>query len=193
MKKIALIMFVAMGLAIPVCNINSHDESTHCKWNTAFSAGYVFKNDCRFKTAYGLGVVNAITADGCYYPWKHGGFGIKASFWRTRADSAFLGKKTLFQEVPVTIYARSVTAFDSRIQLYGSLGAGFAWMNEKSFMGITHVYKGIAEVEGGITCCLYRALYLTGAFRYLFPPQHVAGERLDVGGCDLRVGLGFSF
>lgn len=193
MKKIVLIMFVVLGLAIPVRSMSRYDKNAHCTWNTAFSAGYVFKNDCRFKAAYGLGVVNALTVDGCYYPWKYGGFGLKASYWFTQGDIAFLGKKTLFQEVPVTIYARGTTALDRCAQLYGSLGGGFVWMNEKSFLGTTRVYKGIAEAEVGVNCCIYRALFFTSAFRYLFPPQCVAGERFDVGGCDVRAGLGFSF
>ncbi len=160
---------------------------------TAFSAGYVFKNDCAFKDVYGHGMINAITADFCYYPWKHWGFGGKLSYWRAKGHTTFLEQCTLAQEVPVTLYLRAMKEFQCRLQLYGSLGGGFAWIKEKSYLGNVHTYKGIGELEVGLNYPLWRYINVVGAARYIFPPQKQSGDTIDVGGVDLRAGIGFVF
>ena len=53
------------------------------------SAGYVFKRDANFKAVYGLGTVNVITADGCYYPWRHWGIGTKVGYWQANGHTSF--------------------------------------------------------------------------------------------------------
>jgi hypothetical protein len=104
-----------------------------------------------------------------------------------------LNYQTVVQEVPVTIYARGRKNLSYGLQLYGSLGAGFAWIKEKSYLGNVHLYRGLGELEVGLNWNMWRCVNLTGAVRYLFPPQHHEGAKFDAGGVDLRAGIGFSF
>lgn len=191
MKKILFFFFVL--LSVISTRLFGKAFAQEKPWFTALSAGYVFKNDCAFKEAYGHGMVNIITADGCYYPWKHWGFGAKASYWRAKGATSFLKQCSLVQEIPVTLYVRAMKEFRCRLQLYGSLGGGFAWIKDKSYLGNVRTYKGIGEVEVGLNYPLWRFINVIGAFRYVFPPQSQSGERIDVGGCDLRAGIGFTF
>jgi hypothetical protein len=192
MKKIILLSFFVLISALsaqPAGKVSEHKKP----YFSAFSAGYVFKNDDEFKDVYGHGMINAITADGCYYPWKHWGLGIKVSYWRAKGKTTFLKQHALAQEVPITFYVRAIKGFQCGFDFYGSLGGGIAWMKEKSYLGDVHVNKGVGEAEVGFNYSLWRCVNVTGAFRYLFPPQSESGERMDVGGCDLRAGIGFKF
>lgn len=159
----------------------------------AFCAGYVFKHDCSFKEVYGHGTINAITADGCYYPWERWGFGAKLSYWRKKGRTAFLQLHTLAQQVPFTVYLRRRKELDCGLQLYASLGVGGIWTKEKSYLGTVRFTKAIGELEGGVRYSMWHGVGLTGAVRYLFPPQKQDGQKVTVGGVDLRVGIGFSF
>ena len=164
------------------------------KFFAAVTAGYVFKNnDDRFKDVYGHGVINAITGDFCYYPWERWGLGAKISYWRKKGRTSFLQLRSIIQEVPVTFYARLIKRFDCKLNLYASLGGGFIWLKEKSYLGTVRLTKGIGEVEVGLYYPIWRRLNITGAFRYLFPPQSHSCEKVRFGGFDLRAGIGFSF
>lgn len=193
MKKTVCSLLIVVIAFFPVYLVahTAREEDTH--FTTALSAGYVFKNDCIFKDMYGHGMVNILTGDGCYYPWQHWGFGAKVSYWRAHGQTVFLRECTLLQEVPVTLYARLIKDFDSGVQLYGSLGGGFAWIKEKSYLGSAHTFKGLGEVEVGVFYPVWRCVNITSAFRYLFPPQKQDCVTRDIGGCDLRAGIGCSF
>jgi hypothetical protein len=192
MKKIILFsLLVLSGVASSL--IAKQHSGTHSCWDLAFTSGYVFKSGDRFKDVYGHGMINTITGDGCFYPWKHGGFGAKFGYWRAKGQTTFLNYQTVVQEVPVTIYARGRKNLSYGLQLYGSLGAGFAWIKEKSYLGNVHLYRGLGELEVGLNWNMWRCVNLTGAVRYLFPPQHHEGAKFDAGGVDLRAGIGFSF
>lgn len=181
-----------LSLVPAYVSASSHNRDT--RFATAFTAGYVFKHDCTFKKAYEHGMINIITADGCYYPWHAWGFGAKVSYWRKHGHTLFLKQCSLLQEVPVTLYVRGKKEFDCALQLYGSLGGGVAWIQEKSYLGKTTVHKGLGEVEVGLFYPLWRCVHVTGALRYLFPRQDsTCCAKIDVGGVDMRAGLGFVF
>lgn len=190
MKKI-LILSSCILILVPL--LSHAAEREHTWLTTDLSAGYVFKHDCRFKEVYGQGMVNIITADGCYYPWSFLGFGAKLSYWRAKGHTAFLQLRTHAQEVPFTVYVRGIKEFPCRFQLYGSLGAGLAWIKENSYLGDVHVTKGIGEIEVGFRYPFWRCLTIMSAFRYVFPPQSQKSHTIDVGGCDLRAGIGLTF
>lgn len=160
----------------------------------ALTAGYVFKhNDCAFKKVYGHGLVNIITADGCYYPWECWGIGGKVSYWRAHGRTTFLKQCTHLQEVPLTFYLRRIEDFRCGLQLYASLGGGVIWMKEKSYLGHVKRHKGIGEVEVGLNYPMWHCLNFTSAFRYLFPRQSESCKKVDVGGFDLRAGIELPF
>ena len=85
-----------------VCDVFDMRDSS---FTGALSAGYVFKHaDSVFKDVYGLGMVNAITADGCYHPWQSWGIGAKISYWFANGRTSFLKFHTHLHEVPMTVY-----------------------------------------------------------------------------------------
>ena len=192
MKKIILYssLLVVTALSTSLFGNESHDKKP---FYTAFSSGYVFKYNYAFKDTYGQGMTNIITADGCYFPWDVWGIGIKASYWRAKGQTAFLEQPALAQEVPITVYLRTIKTFDCNVQLYGSLGGGYTWVKDKSYLGTVTLNRGIGEVEVGLNYPIWRCINITGAFRYLFPPQSASDQKVNVGGCDLRGGIGFSF
>lgn len=193
MKKIIFLSYFILLFGLSTQLFGADGPKRKSRFSGAFSAGYVFKNDCRFKNVYGRGIVNAITADGCYYPWELWGIGAKVSYWRKKGCTDFLKQRTLLQEVPVTFYVRRKKQFKSGLQLYASLGGGFVWVKEKSYLGNVRLYKGIGEVEAGLKFPIFRCVDITAAFRYLFPPQSRACDKVHIGGFDLRAGIGFSF
>ena len=140
-------------------------------------------------------MVNILTFDNCYYPHKHVGVGAKLSYWRATGHTDFLKLPTLLQQVPVIFYLRGIHEFCNNVRLYGSLGGGLTWIQEKSYLGCVHSVKGLGEIEIGLSWSLWRYGALTGAVRYVFPPQSVHNSRhkIDVGGCDLRAGIEFNF
>lgn len=194
MKKVLYCFLAQIGLFtvahgyIEECGVEHNTCIT-----TALTAGYVFKRDCLFQEIYGHGIVNVLTADGCYYfsnPW---GLGAKISYWRASGRTTFVGKRSHVQEVPVTFYLRRLKEFRCRLSAYASLGGGFIWMQEKSCLGkIKHTY-GIGEAEIGMSWPFWWCGSMTGAFRYLFPRQCFRRQKIDVGGFDLRAGFEFKF
>lgn len=196
MKKKLIFSFLIIGLSHQKFLMS--DQNIRLPYTIALSSGYVFKNDCLFRKIYGFGAVNILTTDFCYYPWESWGFGTKVSYLRAKGHTTFLHFCTLLQEIPLTFYVRKAHDFDCGLQLYGSLGAGFVYMKEKSYLGCVKAYKGIGEIEVGLHQRLYHCLNFTTAFRYLFPPQHLHksshhNHKFDFGGCDLRAGLSFLF
>jgi hypothetical protein len=193
MNKV-VIFFFSLGTSLIYANLlgSSSEVENQC-FTTALSAGYVFKHDCTFKQLYGRGMINIITADGCYYPWECWGIGAKISYWRAKGRTAFLQRPSRVQEVPVTLYVRGIKDFECGLQVYASLGGGVIWMKEKSYLGCVKLHRGIAEAEVGLQYPIWHCLDITGAVRYLFPRQKQGCIKRDVGGCDLRAGLAFSF
>ncbi len=193
MKKLLFFSFFALVSVFPVHLFGNTLEKKNSCFSSSFSAGYVFKYDSEFKDVYGHGIVNVITADCCYYLWDLWGIGAKISYWRAKGRTTFLQQRSVVQELPATVYVRRRKNFDCGLQVYGSLGGGFIWLKEKSYLGDLKLYKGIGEVEVGLQYKVWRCINVVGAFRYLFPPQSRLGERVDVGGVDLRAGIGFDF
>lgn len=187
MKKI-----IFFFLFLVMIFINSLKCETQC-FSFALSAGYVFKDDNIFKKVYGNGIVNIITADGCYYPWANWGIGSKISYWSTHGKTTFLKKRTCLEEVPLTFYIRRIQDLSCNFQAYASLGGGIVWVKEKSYLGDFRIHKGIGELEIGLNLSIWQNLSLTGAVRYLFPRQCVNNRKMDIGGVDLRLGLEFPF
>ena len=189
MKKIVSMLLTT------VCMVSLVNAQEMCEshFNTALTTGYVFKNKQRFHDVYGHGIANLITADGCYYTGEYMGFGANVAYWRGQGSTSFLRQHTLLQQVPVVLYVRGIKRFGFGLDVYGSLGGGFIWTKEKSYLGRTRVYNGIGAVEVGAAYPIWRCIELTAAFRYLFPPQTQAGQTVDIGGCDLRIGFGITF
>jgi len=192
MKKI-LFFFCFLLLCATATQLLGNTEMQDACFTGALTAGYVFKHDCRFKDVYGRGIVNIITADGCYYPWDLWGIGAKLSYWRAKGCTTFLNQRSVLQELPVTFYLRRLHNFTCDLQMYASLGGGLIWLKEKSYLGEVRLTKGIGEVEVGLHYSIWRCINLTTAFRYLFPSQCQKGERANIGGFDLRAGIGISF
>ncbi len=190
MKKIVLILVATLSATVGFVNAYNEDYGPY---TTAITAGYVFKSKQRFHEVYGHGIANLITVDGYYSTCKKWGVGVNAAYWRGQGATNFLGQHTLLQQVPFVVYARRTKHFDFGLDIYGSLGGGFIWTKEKSYIGSVHTTKGIGAVEVGATYPVWRFIEVTGAFRYLFPPQTQAGHTVDFGGCDVRAGIGFSF
>jgi hypothetical protein len=160
---------------------------------TALTSGYVFKRGQIFKEVYGHGITNILTADGCYYFQNNWGLGAKASYWRAHGQTTFLKQTTLLQEVPAIFYLRKLCQRPSGTQLYASLGGGFTWVKENSYLGTVSIFRGLGELEIGCNYPVWRSWNVTAAARYLFPPQNQNGTKKDVGGVDLRAGIGFDW
>ena len=195
------IKFFLLFIVLSSCTQSQSEmvEMQYDRFATAFTAGYVFKHSDRiFKKVYGRGMGNIITGDFCYYPSECWGLGGKVSYWLALGKTTFFKRHTRLQEVPITIYARRLFEFKKGLQLYASLGAGIAWMGEKSYLGHQSRWKGIGEVEAGLNYPAWCRLDFTSAFRYIFPRQSqkyplLHYKKMDVGGFDLRAGVGFSF
>lgn len=200
MKKLVLFSFLLLGaplLSEVVCEkLCENASAAECQtyYTCALSTGYVFKHDdSYFKEVYGHGIENIITADGCYYPWESWGIGAKVSYWRAKGRTTFFRNRTCLYEVPLTCYVRKTFDFWSCLQWYASLGGGVMFMKEKSYLGSVHRHKGIGECEIGLNYFVWHCFDITAAFRYLFPRERVCGKKADIGGFDLRAGIGFSY
>lgn len=169
-------------------------ELSNSRFRTALSAGYVFKyNDTLFREVYGLGMGNIITADGSCSIWESWAIGTKISYWLAIGKTTAFNRRTFLQEVPWTFYLCKIFNLKGCVQWYFSLGGGVAWIKEESYLGNKHQWRGIGEIELGVSYPVWRCLDLTSAFRYLFPRQKQGSTNADIGGFDLRAGLGYSF
>jgi hypothetical protein len=159
-----------------------------------FTTGYVFKyNDHIFKEVYGRGIENIITADFCYNVWRLWGLGLKTSYWRAKGHTTFFKKCTQVQEVPITIYLRKAIQPWKHLGGYVSLGGGALFVDENNYLGHVRRWKGIGEAEIGLDIPFCHWCKFTSAFRVLFPREAVNCQKVDIGGLDLRAGIGFSF
>ena len=167
------------------------ESCTDQNFDFALTSGYIWKNDNHFKEVYGRGIPDIITADACYYPWRHGGLGVKASYWHASGKTTVFRQKTNLQEVPLIFYLRGKVG--CHLQAYASLGGGAIFVTEKSYLGKARNTVGIGEAEVGINYSACKRFYITTAFRYLFPRTSINQEKHDFGGYGLRAGLGVSF
>lgn len=198
MKKIAFFLFLTVPShflqATVVCDVANYLENKDAAFSLALSSGFVFKHhDCLFKQVYGRGIVDILTVDGCYYPWESWGIGAKASYWRAKGKTTFFKKCTRLHEIPLTFYVRKTFDCWCNLQAYASLGGGIIWMEEKSYLGRVRKHKGIGEVEVGLNYPIWNCLNITGAFRYLFPREKICSQKANVGGFDVRAGVGVTF
>ena len=192
MKKNFFFLFVLFSV---VCAQSCYGQILGCdRFQTAFTSGYVFKHsDKIFKKVYGRGMGNVLTADLCYFPWECWGIGGKASYWLAVGKTSFFKRHTTLQEIPLTVYVRRMFDFASGLELYGSLGGGGAWISEHSYRGRVRTWRGVGEIEAGLFYPAWCRLDFTSAVRYVFPRQRHSHMKFDVGGFDLRAGIGFSF
>lgn len=198
MKKIMILILGTTLLLTSTQLWCKHErvQLNETRFTSAFTAGYVFKyDDCFFKSVYGKGMVNAITFDGCYNPWENVGFGTKVSYWLAKGETTFHKRCTTLYEVPLTFYIRGMGNLACNLRLYGSLGGGVIWSKEKSYLGQVRFTKGIGEAEVGMMYPIWSHILITGAFRVLFPRQSLCDGSpiVNIGGCDLRAGIGFAF
>ena len=195
------IKFFLLFIVLSSCTQSQSEmvEMQYDRFATAFTAGYVFKHSDRiFKKVYGRGMGNIITGDFCYYPCECWGLGTKVSYWLALGKTTFFKKHTTLQEVPITFYLRRLFEFKRCLQFYASLGAGIAWIGEKSYLGHANRWKGIGEVEVGLNYPAWCRVDFTSAFRYIFPRQSqkyplLNYKKMDVGGFDLRAGISVPF
>jgi hypothetical protein len=199
MKKNNVFLFVFMLAVVSLswvaqvgCEACQEIESP-C-FTTALTTGYVFKHDdCVFKQVYGHGIQNIITADGCYYPWEQWGIGAKVSYWRAQGRTTFFRECTTLQEIPLTFYLRKLFDCWCNWQGYLSLGGGVMFVKEKSSLDCVDQHAGIGEFEVGLNYVVCDCFDITGAFRYIFSGDCLCSQKVDVGGFDLRAGIGFSY
>ncbi|MBY0110181.1 MAG: hypothetical protein K2X90_03665 [Candidatus Babeliaceae bacterium] len=164
------------------------------KFNLTFTTGYVFKHDDDFfKERFKNGIQNIITVDGCYYFLPAIGIGSKVSYWATKSHGTFLNNPAKLQEVPLTFYLRTIFYSWKNLQLYTSLGGGAIFLAEKNYQEAIKTSKGIGEFELGLNIFLGRYFDISGAFRYLFPRETFNNQKADIGGFDLRAGIGLSY
>lgn len=194
-KKYFLLLFMFLPLLPNKArqDLNKQQpESIH--WSLAFTTGYVFKHDKNdFRDNFNNGIQNIITVDGCYYFLPNIGVGTKVSYWSTKKHGTFLNNPAKLQEVPLTFYLRTLVYPGKSLQLYTSLGGGAIFLVEKELQKTVKESKGIGEFEIGLNLFLMQNLAITGAFRYLFPRETFNKQKADIGGFDLRAGIGFSF
>jgi len=195
MKKFALLLFLFFPLLANKArqDLNKQQpQSTH--WNIAFTSGYVFKHDkSDFRENFNNGIQNIITVD-CYYNFLESlAVGTKVSYWKTKTHGTFLINPAKLQEVPLTFYLRTNLNPGKSFQPYISLGGGAIFLVEKEFQKTIKESKGIGEFELGLNWLLTRNFNITGAFRYLFPRETFNKQKADIGGFDLRAGIGFSY
>lgn len=194
MKRLFFVVTM-FSLSMLRASDGNRDESSKSHYFTAaLSAGYVFKHDdCLFKNVYGEGIANILTADGCYYPGDFWGVGAKIGYWLARGRTTVSHRRTHIQEIPITFYLRGRINCRCGLQPYASVGGGVIFIEERSYLGRVSTHKGIGEGEIGMNYVANNGLTIIGAFRYLFPREMVCGQRVDVGGFDIRAGIGFSY
>lgn len=194
MKKLALLLL----LFLPILGNKARQRQEPPKpraipWNLMFTTGYVFKHDTNdFKEIFKNGIQDIITADICYYFFEAVGVGSKVSYWYTK-ERTFLDNPTKLQEIPLTFYLRTIYKTYFGLQPYLSLGGGAIFLKEKSYRESLKNSKGIGELELGLNWFLGQQFNFTGAFRYLFPRETFNKHKADIGGFDLRAGIGISF
>lgn len=190
MKKIIFFLLFMFPLSALFATKQWEDEGV----SLAVSTGYVFKQgDSLFKQVYGRGIQNILTVDACCYPWETWGIGAKLSYWRAKGRTVLFKEHTRLKEIPVTFYLRKTVNFCSGLQPYATLGGGVIVVQEKSYLGCACRHKGIGEVEIGLDYPIWNCLDITGAVRYIFPPDVMCHQKTEIGGLDVRAGIGFSF
>lgn len=170
----------------------AYEEQKSKNFDIAFTSGYIWKHDKNFKKIYGSGIPDLITIDAFFTPVEGSfGFGVKSSYWEKHGKTSCLHQCTKIQEIPTIFYVRG--KIGGWLQLYISLGGGAIVIKETSYLGKVKTHTGVGEFELGLNYYQFKNLYLTGAFRALFPRKYCNGDRVDFGGLGLRAGIGFSF
>jgi opacity protein-like surface antigen len=186
MKKIIFVIFSFL-LVIPLFPVKK-------KFYTALGFGYQFKSDQYFKLVYDNGMVD-YTADLGYWFGKHIASGIKVSYSGEKGETALLKSETRLKQIPVVGYVKAGLEIGKKWQGYVSLGMGYMFFKEESYIGTVKESQFGWEIESGIEFSFAKRFYFLGAARYqsfkkTFPEMN---ETHQLGGTDIRLGLGIRY
>lgn len=168
----------------------SLEESKRLYFAVALS--YQWKSDKYYQLVYDKGVLNYLT-DAGYWFSNNFASGIKVSYLTNRGETSLLKKETKLRQISVMVYIKA--AIGRKLKSYFSLGAGYLFFKEESYIATVDESHIGWEGEIGFEFSLTESLYLMGSlrnqsFRKSFPEL---GETQQLGGKDLRIGIGFRF
>ena len=161
---------------------------------TALGFGFQFKSDEYFKQVYHNGIVD-YTADVGYWIKKNIALGIKVSYLSKKGETLFYKSETRLKQIPVVVYLKGGVKIRKRMLGYVSLGIGYIFFKEESYIGKIDEKQFGWEIESGIEYPFVRKLYVLCAVRYQsfkksFPEMN---ETHQLGGTDIRLGLGIRY
>jgi opacity protein-like surface antigen len=161
---------------------------------TALGFGYQFKSDQYFKLVYDNGLVD-YTADVGYWFGKHIASGIKVSYSSKKGKTVLLKSETRLRQIPVVGYLKAGLEIGKKWQGYISLGIGYMFFKEESYIGKIKESQFGWEIESGIEYSFAKNFYFLCAARYqsfkkTFPEIN---ETHQLGGTDLRLGIGMRY
>jgi opacity protein-like surface antigen len=186
MKKIILVIFSFL-LVTPLFPGDA-------KMYTALGFGYQFKSDEYFKEVYNNGTVD-YTADVGYWIKKNIALGVKVSYLSKKGETSFYKSETHLKQIPVVGYLKAGLEIGKKLQGYVSLGMGYMFFKEESYIGTIDEKQFGWEIESGVEYSFAKQLYVLCAARYqsfkkTFPEMN---ETHQLGGTDIRLGIGIRY
>ena len=162
-------------------------------YDLAASTGYVWKGDGHFRDTYAKGIENIITLDTTWWMFRNYGLSLKGSYWAANGTVIGTQESTSIWQVPLALSLKG--RIGSRFQAYGSIGVDLILTRESNFLGVANETGWGGEVEAGLNYYIYKQFYITAAIRYIYCRKYITAvqDRADLGGTDLRGGLGVSF
>ncbi len=159
----------------------------------ALGVGYHMKSDRYFKQVYGNGTAN-YTIEAGYWVMRNLALGIKLNYLHKKGKTLLLQSETSLRQIPVMGYLKAGFGFGGGWRAYGALGFGYLFFKEESYIGTIEDSHPGWGLESGLEYSFTRNLYFVGAigfqsFRKSFPGL---GETQQLGGVDIRVGIGIS-
>jgi opacity protein-like surface antigen len=154
--------------------------------------GFQWKSDENYQLVYNNGSLNYFI-DAGYWFGKNFAFGIKFNVLSQNGETSVLKEETKLRQTYLMGYVKAGIGF--KIRGYISLGGGFLFFKEESYMATVDENHFGFDVEIGTEVSLTDTLYLLGTVRYLSFKKSFfdLGETQQLGGTELRFGIGYRF
>lgn len=185
MKKIVVIFFLTGILTIPLL---CQSRGIYI----ALSLGWHWKDDVYHNLVYDRAAIN-YTADAGYRLGRTISLGVKLTGLSQKGETTLWAEETELRQTSLLAYLKA--GVGKRFRGYVSLGVGYLFYKEESY--IDRVDESLLgwEVEAGTEFFLSRHLFLVLALRHLsFRKEFVElSETQQLGGSEVRLGLGYLF
>lgn len=190
-----LLLFQHLDAKHALDKINSNEKSPDSGSNrlyAAFSLDFQWKNDPYYEQVYKRGVPGFVAETG-YWILPQMATGLKFSYMAQKGETSLFKEETNLRQISLIGYAKISTG--ERFKPFLSLGVGCLFYKEESYIANVNENHFGWEIEGGVNFNINGTIFILSSLRFQSFLKYFEelDEKQQLGGFDIRIGIGYLF